>query len=123
MSESPPPDPPSGTYSITVADAKEIYEECHMQLGILEDLIGDQVDVESINRNTFALLCESYQTSYKITSISDRILQENQRSGDGAKEEVIINGTDMIVLQTAMMARYYIGLDLVRNAGISTAIH
>ena len=94
-----------------------------MQLGILEDLIGDQVDVESINKNIFALLCESYQTSYKITSISDRILRENQRSGVGAKEEVIINGTDMLVLQTAMMARYYIGLDLVRNAGISTAIH
>jgi hypothetical protein len=123
MSEAPPPDPPSGTYSIAVADAKEIYEECYLQLGILEDLIIDQTEVELINRNIFALLCESYQTSYKITSISDRILRENQRSGEGAKEEVIINGTDMLVLQTAMMARYYIGLDLVRNAGISTAIH
>ena len=123
MSDTPPSDPPSATYSLTVTDAEEINQECHMQLGILEDLIGDQAGVEPINKNIFALLCESYQTSYKITSISDRILRDNQRSGEGTKEEVIINGTDMLVLQTAMMARYYIGLDLVRNAGISTAIH
>jgi len=121
MSEESPESP--GTFSITVVDAQEINKECNTQISILEDLIKDQVEKELKNNNVMSLLCESYQTSYKITTISSRVLEENERLGDPGKEEILINGTDMLVLQTAMMARYYIGLDLVCASGISTAVH
>jgi len=121
VSENPPNS--SDTFSITVLDAKEINKECSTQLDILEDLIREEPDLVHINKNTFYLLCESYQTSYKVASISSRLLEENERFGEPDKEEILINGTDMLVLQTAMMARHYIGLDLVKTSGISTAIH
>jgi hypothetical protein len=113
----------SGTFSITVLDAQEINKECVTQISILEELIKDHIEKEDKNTNVMSLLCESYQTSHKIISISSRVLEENDRLGDPGKEEILINSTDMLVLQTAMMARYYVGLDLVSISGLSTAIH
>ena len=113
------------TFSMSVTDAEDLNKECYSQLSILEDLISYEIEnqEENINRTIFSLLCEGYHINHKIVMITNLLKKEAQRIGEAHEEELLIGAKEMLVLQTSVMARYYVSTDLVNISGISTANH
>jgi len=119
------PEQPETIFTLPVKDAITMKEECTMQLGFLEDLISTRAvaDLENVDQTLVSLLCESYHINHKIVRTTTALLEDATREGEEESEDLLLGGTEMIILQTSVMARHFVAKELVELTGLSTAIH
>ena len=125
MSDELPPPSNNKTYSITIEDAEHIEKESLKQVLAIEELISYYLEEDPDRRHALSLLCEGYHLNYKLFLLLKRVLKNSERffPEDTSKEEIIVSPTDMMMLQTATIARYYLSIEMSRTENISTCFH
>ena len=108
-----------------VQDAEHIEEECSKQVLALEELIEYYLEQIPDRRHALSLLCEGYHLNYRLSLLLKKILKNSERflPEDTEKEEIIVTPTDMMILQTTTLARYYLSVEMSKTENISTSFH
>lgn len=117
--------PKEDTFSMTLEDAVHIKLQTEMQLSALDDLLSGFFSEEDRDKkkNLISLLCESYNVNHKLNMLISRNIEEMPREKSGEVEELLLNSTQMTMLQTLTLSQYMINLEMVRDENISTTFH
>tara|TARA_R100000234_G_C4882828_1_gene128101 strand:+ start:180 stop:524 length:345 start_codon:yes stop_codon:yes gene_type:complete len=110
------------TYSLTVDAMLQLIHESEEQASISRELILESLADREKDRRTVPL-CECFSLNSKIVQILDFALRNGEIGfGEDEEEQIIFSSKDMIMLETLVLARYYMTLDL-SSMNISTYFH
>tara|TARA_Y100001938_G_C8052832_1_gene412781 strand:+ start:814 stop:1158 length:345 start_codon:yes stop_codon:yes gene_type:complete len=110
------------TYSLTVDAMLQLIYESEEQVVISRELILESLADKDKDRRTVPL-CECFSINSKIIQILDFALRNGEIGlGEDKEDQIIFSSKDMMLLETLVLARYYMTLDL-SSMNISTYFH
>ncbi len=124
MSKSNPQ--PEQTFSMKIKDATHVKNQTNLQIAVINELLEDHYTSEKserFNDNLLSLLCEVLNVNFRLNSLVDQHLRESPREMREEQEEMLLNHTQMSLIQTLTLSLYLINVELVQKENISLALH
>lgn len=123
MSKKPQPEQ---TFSMTIEDASHIGSQTSLQIAVINELLEEHytpAEPTKFNENLLSLLCEILNVNYRLNRLVNQHLDESPREMREDQEEMLLNHTQMTLIQTLTLSLYLINVELVKDENISLALH
>lgn len=115
------------TYSMAVEDATHIKKQTRTQITIIDDLLRSHYTADSaaeeVSENLLSLLCEGHNVNIRLNALVSLHIEEQPREEVNEGEHMILNATQMSMVQTLTLSQYLISSELVKYENISIALH
>jgi hypothetical protein len=123
MSKKPQPEQ---TFSMAIADATHIGNQTSLQIAMINELLEEHytaTEPTKFNENLLSLLCEILNVNYRLNRLVNQHIDESPREMREDQEEMLLNHTQMTLIQTLTLSLYLINAELVKDENISLALH
>jgi len=123
MSKKPQPEQ---TFSMTIKDASHIGNQTSLQITAINELLEEHYTPKEptrFNDNLLSLLCEVLNVNYRLNRLVSQHIDESPREMREGQEEMLLNPTQMALIQTLTLSLYLINVELVKDENISLALH
>ena len=106
-------------FSIPIEAALELADEAEMHMAMSSEFILELLDTNDINEFKISLLCDYYSSNYKLKSQFKVFFSELEKED----KEVLLPEQEMVILESILLARFYMAKDLQEISNLSFAVH
>ena len=117
-------------YSLSRETAEHLAKEAEEHLSITHDFLKDTLAKQKEDGFKISLLCDYFSSNYKLKVELARIFQvyeDPDETDDGAEapeeKDLFISQDNMVILETILLARYYLAKDLQEYSNLSFRLH
>jgi hypothetical protein len=117
---------PEQTFSMAIADAINIGEKTGLQMELINELLEEHYIPEEPTRHNeslLSLLCEGLNVNFRLNKLVKQHIEEAPREMVDEQEEMLLNHTQMALIQTLTLSLHLINVELVKNENISLVLH
>ena len=117
---------PEQTFSMAIKDAVHVKNQTGLQIEIINELLEIHYTSEESKRysnHLLSLLCEVLNVNFRLNMLIAQHLRESPREVREEQEEMLLNHTQMALIQTLTLSLYLINAELVQRENISLALH
>ena len=103
-------------FSIPIEAALELADEAEMHMAMSSEFILELLDTNDVK---ISLLCDYYSSNYKLKSQFKVFFSELEKED----KEVLLPEQEMVILESILLARFYMAKDLQEISNLSFAVH
>jgi uncharacterized membrane protein len=114
-------------YSLSRETAEHLAKEAEEHLSITYDFLNETLDKQKEDEFKISLLCDYFSSNYKLKVELARIFQVYDDVDDTAEapeeKDLFISQENMVIIETILLARYYLAKDLQEYSNLSFHLH